>query len=73
MSSQGMRIQSVRFSEAVWAEIQAEARLEGISASQFVRESAVARMYFARAQRGDEAAQQLIGSYEAARGQENGD
>lgn len=50
-----MRIQSIRFSETMWQEIQAEATLEGVSASQFVREAAFARMWFARGRRGEQA------------------
>jgi hypothetical protein len=39
-----MRIQSVRFSEKAWAAIQEEARKEGVSASQYVREAALMRV-----------------------------
>lgn len=39
-----MRIQSIRFSEALWAEIQDAAAEEGISASEYVRESTVFRL-----------------------------
>jgi hypothetical protein len=43
-ASHSMRIQSVRFSEKAWAAIQEEARKEGVSASQYVREAALMRV-----------------------------
>jgi len=46
-----MRIQSVRFSEALWAEIQEEARRQGVSGSQFIREAAIVQLVWARAER----------------------
>lgn len=38
-----MKVTTVRFSEDLWATIQAEADLAGVSASQFIREAALAR------------------------------
>lgn len=38
-----MKVTTVRFSEDLWATIQAEAEVAGVSASQFIREAALAR------------------------------
>ena len=38
-----MKVTTVRFSDELWATIQAEAELAGVSASQFIREAALAR------------------------------
>jgi hypothetical protein len=43
---------TVRFSDAMWRMVETEAREEGISASQFIRESVFARMMIAEAKRG---------------------
>jgi hypothetical protein len=65
MSNQGMRIQSVRFSEIAWARIQKAAREQGVSASQYVRESALARVWFELGESGGEEAQQLDRFFES--------
>ena len=41
-----MKVTTIRFSERLWAQLEEEARAEGISASQFVREAAVMRLAF---------------------------
>lgn len=46
-----MRIQSVRFSEGLWSEIQEEARLQGVSGSQFIREASIVQLAWSRAER----------------------
>jgi len=43
---------TVRFSDAMWRIIEAEAREEGVSASQYIRESVLARAMIAAASRG---------------------
>lgn len=67
MPQPGMRIQSVRFSETAWASIQESARLEGVSASQYVREAAMARVWYERARRGSPEAAELEEILRAAR------
>ena len=39
-----MKITTVRFSETLYAAIEAQAQAEGISASQFIREAAILRL-----------------------------
>lgn len=51
-----MRVQSVRFSEATWGRIQEEAGLQRVSASQYVREAAIARLWFDLGARGGDPA-----------------
>lgn len=51
MHQSRMRVQSVRFSEADWSDIQEEAAVHGMSASQFVREAALARVWWQRGRR----------------------
>lgn len=46
-----MRIQSVRFSDSMWTAIQQSSREQGISASQYIREAAIARMAWENARR----------------------
>lgn len=46
-----MRVQSVRFSEETWEEIRREAHRQGVSASQFIRESAIARVAWSMSRR----------------------
>lgn len=48
----GMHPTTVRFSDAMWRLIEAEAREEGVSSSQYIRESVLARIMVAEAQRG---------------------
>jgi hypothetical protein len=48
-----MRVTTVRFSEDLWATVQAEAEVAGVSASQFIREAALARAAAAAGARGD--------------------
>jgi hypothetical protein len=68
-----MRIQSVRFSEIQWTEIQAEAHREGVSASQYVREATLARVWHSKARRGGPEAQEAEEFLRAARAHDNGD
>jgi hypothetical protein len=51
--SKGMRATTVRFSDDVWAAIADEAERSGVSASQFIREAALARAAGAAGARGD--------------------
>lgn len=46
-----MRETKIRFGQRAWALIQEEASLDGVSASQFVREAAIARAVYIRAER----------------------
>lgn len=48
-----MRETKIRFGERAWKIIQEEAILDGVSASQFVRESALARAVYLRSLRGE--------------------
>jgi uncharacterized protein (DUF1778 family) len=48
-----MRETKIRFGQRAWNLIQSEARADGVSASQFVREAAVARAVLARHERGE--------------------
>jgi hypothetical protein len=56
-----MRATTVRFSDDLWAAVSAEAALAGVSASQFIREAALARAAAAAGARGEV----LFGSYAA--------
>lgn len=49
----GMTEAKIRFGRRAWEIIREEARLDGISASQFVREAAIARAFYMRYQRGE--------------------
>jgi hypothetical protein len=48
-----MKVTTVRFSEDLWAAVAAEAALSGVSASQFIREAALARAATAAGARGE--------------------
>lgn len=48
-----MRETKIRFGARAWELIQEEARADGVSASQFVRESAIARAAYLRTKRGE--------------------
>lgn len=50
----GMKLVSLRISEDAWAEIQAEAKLAGVSASEFIREAAWFRLGYRWAKRADD-------------------
>jgi Mobilization protein NikA len=52
-NARAMKVTTVRFSEDLWATIQAEAEIAGVSASQFIREAALARASAASAARGE--------------------
>ena len=47
-----MKVTTVRFSETLYAAIEEQARAEGVSASQFIRESAILRLGQLMADRG---------------------
>lgn len=49
----GMRETKIRFGVRAWEIIQEEADLDGVSASQFVREAALARAIYMRYKRGE--------------------
>lgn len=57
----GMKLVSLRMSEDAWLAIQAEAKLAGVSASEFIREAAWFRLGYRWARRmdDDELAQRL--------------
>lgn len=48
-----MRETKIRFGQRAWNLIQSEAEIDGISASQFVREAAIARAILVRYERGE--------------------
>jgi Ribbon-helix-helix protein, copG family len=48
-----MKVTTVRFSEELWAAVSAEAARAGVSASQFIREAALARAAGAAGARGE--------------------
>ncbi len=50
-----MRATTVRFTDDLWALLEAEATREGVSAAQFVRDSTIMRIAFAMGRRGDDA------------------
>ena len=63
-----MRETKIRFGNRAWELIQEEAEIDGVSASQFVREAAVARAIFMKNRRGDtEAGETIIHLIEALR------
>jgi hypothetical protein len=47
-----MKVQSIRFSDELWRLIQQEAAFEGISASQFIRETVIFQIGYRLGQRG---------------------
>jgi hypothetical protein len=49
-----MKIVSIRMSEDTWEQVQAEALRSGISASEFIRESALVRLGWRWAMRADD-------------------
>jgi hypothetical protein len=49
-----MRATTVRFDESLWAMLEDEARTQGVSAAQFVRDATILRVAALAAQRGDE-------------------
>ena len=52
MCGMPMKVTTVRFSETLYAAIEEQAQREGISASQFIRESAILRLGQLMAQSG---------------------
>ena len=51
--ARAMKVTTVRFSEDLWAAVAAEAERSGVSASQFIREAALARAAAAAGSRGE--------------------
>ena len=49
-----MRATTVRFDESLWSMLEREARAQGVSAAQFVRDAAILRVASVATQRGDE-------------------
>lgn len=49
-----MKVQSIRFSDELWRLIQQEAELEGVSASQFIRETVIFRIGYRLGERGSD-------------------
>ena len=60
--STAMKVTTVRFSRDLWDTVAEEAEQAGISASQFIREAALARAAAAASARGESAYQSLISS-----------
>src|SRR3954447_19734891 len=50
-----MRATTVRFGDALWTLLEAEAEREGVSAAQFIRDATILRVAYAMGQRGDPA------------------
>jgi hypothetical protein len=48
-----MRATTVRFAETLWALVEREAQIEGVSAAQFIRDASIMRAAYAMGQRGD--------------------
>src|SRR3954470_11562780 len=48
-----MRATTVRFGDALWTLLEAEAEREGVSAAQFIRDATILRVAYAMGQRGD--------------------
>jgi hypothetical protein len=48
-----MRATTVRFGESLWRLVEREARREGVSAAQFIRDAAIVRTAYAMGERGD--------------------
>ena len=61
-----MRATTVRFTDDLWALLEAEASLQGISAAQFVRDAALLRLGAIGAQRGDERTTRTVEDLAAA-------
>src|SRR3954471_6175690 len=51
--ARAMKVTTIRFSDDLWAAVSAEAELAGLSASQFIREAALARAAAAAGARGE--------------------
>src|SRR4051812_10126115 len=51
--TRGMKVTTVRFSQDLWDAVAAEAEIAGVSASQFIREAALARAAAAAGSRGE--------------------
>jgi GAF domain-containing protein len=56
-----MRATTVRFDDALWKLLEREARREGVSAAQFVRDATILRIAYAMGQRGDAGFEQALG------------
>lgn len=50
-----VRPRSVKFSDLTWSIIQRQARVEGVSASQYIREAAIMRAFYEAGHDGDPA------------------
>ena len=61
-----MRATTVRFAETLWALVEREAQLEGVSAAQFIRDASIMRAAYAMGQRGDPDFESALGSMQAA-------
>jgi GAF domain-containing protein len=57
-----MRATTVRFSEDLWALLDEESTMQGISAAQFVRDATIVRLAFLAGRRGDAQSEQSIES-----------
>ena len=58
---------TVRFGSDLWADLEREAAMVGVSVAQFVRDSAAARVHYAAGRRGDEGLAQSLEHVEAER------
>ena len=63
----GMKVQAVRFGVIQWELIREEAAMEGVSASQFIRDAAFLRAMFHRARRNADEGAMIARLYELAR------
>ena len=48
----GMRKTTIRLSDRLWALIQTEAELEGVTGAQYMREAIIARVFYEQGKRG---------------------
>jgi hypothetical protein len=68
-----MRATTIRFPEAIWELLEDEARSEGVSAAQFIRDATILRIGNVMARRGDAAALSSLQELGAAAAVPNGD
>ncbi len=60
-----MRATTVRFADSLWTLVESEARREGVSAAQFIRDATIMRAAYAMGQRGDPDFEAALGSANA--------
>ena len=67
-----MRATTVRFAETLWALVEREAQLEGVSAAQFIRDASIMRAAYAMGQRGDPDFESALGRTQPAPADDRG-